>query len=348
VSTLCGSIGTGTGRAFLIASLLAVAAPDRAAAADPAPATAQRRSIAASVVDLAGKPVRGVMVFASDAGTDAVAAMSASNDHGQVELVVPQGRYNFGVLSPAVGVTRLVPRGPGRIELVVAPLPANPIDAAANQPAASIDAPRGFVLRGRVVDETGVGLEGIRVEVVRATETVVATVFTGSGGTFDVAIPGGRFRVRASAPGFNSVRSAHQGGRLVVVMAIAAEAQQVTITEGRVFSVRPSDSIDPEYTPPAPVRALLQFAYGICPSANPLRAQDKRLLKKYWYLDVLRRERPNPASVSTTVCTPVMAYRPPDFPTTTIGGFDIWNDAVPAGAYIQVDNGNRYVIPSER
>jgi hypothetical protein len=351
VGALHGSIARGRGRAIFIASVLAVAAADpaRAAADDPPAAAVERRSIAGTVVDLAGKPMRGVMVFAADAGTDAVAAVAASDADGKVQLVVPQGRrHNFGVLSPAVGVTRLVSRGPGRFELVVTALPPNPLDVAANQPAASIDAARGFVLRGRVVDETGVGLEGIRVEAARETGDVIATVFSGAGGTFAVAVPGGRSRVRASAPGFNSVRSAHQGGRLVVVMAIAAEAQRVTITEGRVFSVRPGDSIDPEYTPPAPVRALLRFAYGICPSANPLRAQDKRGLKKYWYLDVLRRERPNPASVSTTTCTPVTAYRPPGFPTTTIGDFEIWTDAVPAGPYMQVDNGNRMVIPSER
>ena len=298
-------------------------------------------------MDLAGKPRQGVMVFAADAVTDAVAAVAASDADGKVELLVPQGRYNFGVLSPAVGVTRLVPRGTGRFELVVAPVPPNPIEVADSQPAASIDAPRGFVLRGRVVDETGVGLEGIRVEAARETGDVVAAVFSGASGTFAVAVPGGRTRVRASAPGFKSARSAHQGGRLVVVMAIAAEAQRVTITDGRVFSVRPADSIDPEYTPPAPVRALLQFAYGVCPSSSPLKAQDKRRLKKYWYLDVLRRQPPNPATVSTTVCTPVQTYRPPSFPTTIIGSFDIWTDAVPAGPYMQADNGNRMVLPSE-
>jgi hypothetical protein len=344
-------MGNGCGRAIFVASLLAGAVPHRsaaAAAADTAPAAAQRRSIVGTVVDPSSKPLRGVMVFASDASTDAVAAVAPSDADGKVELMVARGRYNFGVISPVFGVIRLVPRGPGRFDLVVAPLPPNPIDAAANQLAATIDAPRGFVLRGRVVDETGVGLEGIRLDAVRESGGVIATVFSDASGTFAVAVPGGHARLRASAPGFNPVRSAHQGGRLVVVMAIAAAAQRVTITEGSVFQVRPGDSIDPEYTPPAPVKALLRFAYGICPSATPLKAQDRRSLKKYWYLDVLRRERPNPATISTVVCTPVATYRPPGFPSTSLASFDIWTDAVPLGPYMQTDNGNRMVIPSER
>jgi hypothetical protein len=346
VGALRGSIGQGNGRVILIASLLAFAAPDRALAADAAPAV-KRLSITGTVVDPAGKPIADVMVFAADASTDAVAAVAASDAEGKVVLVLPQRRYNFGVLSPRFGVTQLVPRGPGRFQLVVASLPGNPIDGAAGEPAARIDAPRGLLLRGRVVDETGVGLEGVRLEASRESGAVIATVFSGNDGTFALAVPGGKFGLRATAPGLASVRSAHQGGRLVVVMGISAEAQPVTITEGRVFTIRPGDSIDPEYTPPAPVRALLRFAYGICPARTPMRAQDKRGLQKYWYLDVLRRTPPNPATISTVACTPASAYQPGSVPRTNIGGFDIWNDAVPAGPYMQANNGNRLILPDE-
>jgi hypothetical protein len=344
-----GSVWRGLGRAIAVAGLLVLALPQRALQAAPeAPAPAvKRRSIAGMVVDPAGKPLRDVMVFAADASTEAVAAVALSNEEGKVDLVVPQGRYNFGVLSATFGVTQLVPRGSGRFELVVAPLPPNPVERAASEPAARVDAPRGFVLRGRVVDETGVGLEGVRLEAARDTGPVIATVYSSTDGTFAMAVPGGRTGVRATAPGFKAARSAYQGGRLVVVMAIDAEAQRVTITEGRVFSVRPGDSIDPEYTPPAPVRALLRFAYGICPSPTPLRARDKSNLKKYWYLDVLRREPPNPATISTVTCTAASAYQPASVPSTTIGSFDIWYDAVPAGPYLPVDSGNRLVLPSE-
>ncbi len=334
---LVGLLGVTSGRG-------ARAAPD-----DPPAPAVKRRTIAGTVMDMTGRPVDGLMVFAADARTDAVAAMAASDAAGKVQLVVPQGRYNFGVVSPAFGVTRLVPAGPGRFELVVARLPPSAVDGTdAAEPAASVESPRGFVLRGRVVDETGVGLDGIRLEAVRESGAPIATVWSGADGTFAVAVPGGRTRLRATAPGFRSARSAYQGGRLVVVMAIAAEAQQMTITEGRVFTVRPGDSIDPEYTPPAPVRALLRFAYGICTSASPLRARERRALKKYWYLDVLRREAPNPASVSSVTCTSPTAYQPGSFPSTALGSFDIWNDAVPLGPYLQVDDGNSLALPADR
>jgi hypothetical protein len=330
-------VGTSSG-AVILAGLLVLAT----ARAEEGPA---RRAVAGTVVDSTGRPLRGVMVFAADASTDAVVAMAASDAQGKVELLVPQRRYNFGILSPTLGVARLIPGGAGRFQLVLTALPPNPVDTASTQPAARIDAPRAFVVRGRVVDETGVGLEGVRLEAARETGAVIATVFSGGDGTFAVAVPGGQSRLRASAPGFDPVRSARQNGRLVVVMAIAAEAQRITITEGRVFRVRPGDSIDPEYTPPAPVKALLRFAYGICPAATPLRAADRRALKKYWYLDVLRREPPNPATISTVVCTPPTAYQPTSAPRSTIGGFDIWNDAVPAG---EANNGTKLVVPGER
>jgi hypothetical protein len=290
---------------------LAAAAEAPAPPATPAPAV-QRRTVTATVVNAAGKPVPAVMVFAANSTTDAVAAVATSDAEGKVEMVVPQGRHNFGILSPRFGLMQLAPRGPGRLELVVAALPPNLIENTAGEPAARIDAPAGFVLRGRAVDESGGGLAGVRLEAARESGAIIATVFSSADGTFALGLPGGRFQLRASAPGLNAVRSAHQGGRLVVVMAIAAEAQALTITDGRMFSVRPGDSIDPEYTPPAPVRALLRFAYGICASATPMRARDKLALKKYWYLDVLRRNPPNPA-----------------------------------GPYMQAENGNRLVLPSE-
>jgi hypothetical protein len=343
MGTLCGSYAT---RVVLVAGLLGLAG--RAWAADAEQPGARRRPVSGSVVDLAGKPLRGVMVFAADASTDAVVAMAASDAEGNVELVVPGRRHNFGVLSPTLGVTRLVPRGPARFELVVAALPPDPTAGAAGEPAARIDAPHAFVLRGRVVDETGAGLEGVRLEAARPTGAVVATVFSGPDGNFGLAVPGGQSRLRASAPGFNAVRSAHQGGRLVVVMAIVADPQRVTITTGRVLSFRPSDSIDPEYTPPAPVKALLRFAYGICPSATPLKAQEKSALKKYWYLDVLRRPPPNPATISTTACTAPAAYQPTSVPRTTIADFEIWADAVPAGPYLEAGNGKRQALPADQ
>jgi hypothetical protein len=110
----------------------------------------------------------------------------------------------------------------------------------------------------------------------------------------------------------------------VIVMGIAADPQRVTVTDGRVLSFRPSDSIDPEYSPPAAVRSWLQYAYGICPPRFPLKAHDRRGLKKYWYLDVLRSEPPNPATISTVNCTTAASYELLRASTTTLLGFETW------------------------
>jgi Carboxypeptidase regulatory-like domain len=305
---------------------LALAALVQSAVAADAPA---RRAVSALVVDAAGKPVRGVVVFAADATTHAVAAMAVSDEAGEAQLVVPPRRHDFGIQSPTFGVARFDRRGPLGFVLVVTPVPPELPDAANDAPAAKINAPQAYVMSGRVIDEAGGPLEYVRVTVVRPSGGVAAAAFTGRDGAFVLLIPGGESVVRASALGLKTARSAQQGGRLVIVMGVAAEAQRLTITSGRVLSFRPSDSIDPEYTPPAPVKAWLRYAYGICPQSAPLKAYEKRALKKYWYLDVLRREPPNPATIATITCTTPSAYQPPSAPQGNLGGFDIPIEALP-------------------
>ena len=296
-------------------------------------APAGQQTVAGAVVDTSGRPLQNVVVFAADAGSDAVAAVAVSDEAGKVALAVPPRRHNFGVLSSTLGVVRLNTPGPLRFELVVAPLPPVVTGATPDAPAARINAPRAYIVRGRVVDESGAGLEGVRLEAYRETGIVVATSFSSADGGFAIVVPGGKSQLRASAPGLFTARSVQQSKRLLLVMAIAADLQRLTFTSGRVLSFRPSDSIDPEYTPPAPVRTWLQFTYGICPASAPLKASEKRALKKYWYLDVLRREPPNPASISTINCTPPTSYQPPAGPPTNIGGFDIWPDAIGGQRY---------------
>jgi hypothetical protein len=298
---------------LVLAARAAVAAPDRL--------------VSGVVVDLAGEPVREVMVFASDARTETVVGMTVSGAAGEVALSLPRRPHNFGVMSATIGVVRLTPRGPGRFELVTAPLPRPPATPATPDPGTTVEAPRAFVLRGRVVDEGGGGLEGVRIESVRPAGSVATAALTAVGGQFAVMVPGGRSTVRALAPGFKLARSAYKDGRLIVVLAIAAEPQRITITSGRVLSFRPADSLDPEYLPPAPVRAWLQYAYGICPHSGILKAHERREMKKYWYLDVLRREPPNPASISTVNCLPPSQYQQLPPGQTMSQGFEVWVEA---------------------
>lgn len=291
------------------------------------PASAPPKRIAAGrVVDATGQPRPNVIVFATDAGTDQVVAMASSDGDGRVALILPRRRHNFGILSATLGVRDLVSRGPGRFDLVVTALPAPPPIAASD--GVPVVARGATVVRGRVVDETGAPLLGVRLDAVRPTGGLATTGFSGAGGVFAVTLPGGDFRLRPTAPGLVLSRSTQQGERLVIIMTVDAEIQRLTITTGRVLQFRPSDSIDPEYTPPAVVKTWLRYAYGICPSA-PLTAAEKRTLRKYWYLDVLRSEPPNPATISTSTCTTPSAYQPTAVPQTgTVGGFDIWLEGV--------------------
>jgi hypothetical protein len=311
----------------ILARLAAVQSARGAGASGPEKGGATRgRTVSVVVVDQAGTPLPGVMVFTADGAR--IVAMAQADERGAVELLGPRPRFNFGVLSPSLRLAGVTPRGGGRFDLVTAPLPPRMDGDGTEREIARLTAPRALVFHGKVVDETGVGLRGVRLEAVRATGALVSTVYSGEAGHFALVVPGGEFGLRASAPGLEAARSGLRDGQLVVVMGIAADVQTVTITPGRTLSFRPSDSIDPEYTPPAAVRAWLQFAYGICPAVGPLKAAERRNLKKYWYLDVLREDPPNPASVSGSSCTPPSAFdmRPRGQGVTS--GFEIWEDAV--------------------
>jgi hypothetical protein len=296
-----------------------------AALAQSAPAHGVARPIEGWVVDAGGHPLGGLMVFAADAETDALVAMTTSSRDGHVELTLPRRRHNFGILSPRLGVVRLRPRGAG-FELVVRSLPLDEGQGAApDQREAWLNMPRAALVRGRALDEAGVGLAGVRLEVVRRSGIVSSAILSGAGGEFAIFLPGGESWVRASAPGLKVVSSSRQDGRLTIVLGVAVEIQNVTIGGGRVLTFRPADSIDPEYSPPAKVRSYLAFAYGICPSTGPLKAHEKRALKRYWYLEVLRSTPPSPATISTTTCTPASQYEIPPG-QVNVGGFESWRE----------------------
>jgi hypothetical protein len=61
-----------------------------------------------------------------------------------------------------------------------------------------------------------------------------------------------------------------------------------------------------------------------------VRGHETAALKKYWYLDVLRSEPPNPATVSSASCTSPSDYRLPPG-QATVGGFELWQDALVGG-----------------
>jgi hypothetical protein len=326
---------------FTLIALVLLAGQD---AGGQSPAT---RTVDGRVVDVAGGALQGVVVFAADATSDAIATVSTSDSNGHVQLVMPDRRHDFGVLSARYGVTRLTTTGPGSFTLVLRALPADPRLVGPSPTGGGTPAPvkapveghvavqggRASVIRGRVIDESGQGLAGVRVEGIRATGTVAAVAISGPNGVFTLAVPGGETRLHAYAPGLKLVRSvvpadgkASGRGRVVLVMGIAADIQNIVVTSGRVLRVSPQDSIDPEYTPPAPVKAWLLFAYGICAQSKPMTRAQKQVLKKYWYLDVLRSEPPNQAAIAGGNCSPPSLYDMPSLRVTagfgSLVGFD--------------------------
>ena len=296
--------------------------------------------VAGQVTDASGRPLPGVVVIAVDPARETIVRMATADHRGDVRMPLPPRPHLFGVMSSQLAVDRLIQRGADAFVLVLKPLPA----AGGAPPARGTEAPvfrsaTAALVHGRVVDESGRGLAGVRVDGLRATEwsrddqgefrargVVVSSALSGADGVFVLALPAGDTQLQARAPGLKLVRSSvrpserpGRTGHAALVMGIDAEVQSIVIRDGHTLRVRIEDSIDPEYTPPAAVRAWLQFAYGICSATTPLAAGQKRALRRYWYLDVLRREPPNPASISATDCVPAPSYDPT--PLTARAGY---------------------------
>lgn len=309
-------------------------------------------TVLGTVVGADQRPVPRVIVFAVDPRTASIALMVASDEQGRVRLRLAPGSHRFGVMSPHLGVERLVNKGPAEFVLVLRPLPP-PAGAAPAEgtEAPVVRTPGALLIQGRVVDESGAGLAGVRVDGLRATEwepragkmraggvVVVSSALSGTNGAFNLAIPGGDTQIQARAPGLLLVRSSNlldqrrqpRADRPILVMGIDAAAQEIIVSERRVLRIHLEDSIDPEYSPPAPVRAWLQYAYGICPPRHPLTVREKQALQKYWYLHVLRADPPSPASISAGACIPPAAHAAAPLTVRagfgSVAGFDIVNE----------------------
>jgi hypothetical protein len=281
------------------------------------------RAFSGQVVDQAGKPVAGLLVFAADRRTDGIEAMAITDQQGKLQLALLPGPHNFGVFSATLAPLLVGSRGPAAFQLVVGPLRA-PAGGAAGAPAVTFDAGGPRVIRGRVVDELGVGLRGVFIEALPGSGALKTATVSDARGTFALPVPGGPCHLVARAPGLKLMSSQLDRGRLLLVMTVAAEAQQLVVSDGRLLRFDLRDSIDPEYSPPAPVRAWLLQAYGICPNSSPLTARQRQALRKYWYLDVLRQPPPSPATISTADCTPAHLHEvlPPE--TVRVQGFVTW------------------------
>jgi hypothetical protein len=300
-----------------------------AAGASAAPDQPPLRLFSGRVVDQAGRPVANLLVFAADRRTDGIEAMAVTDRQGKLQLPLLPGPHNFGVFSATLAPLLVSSPEPATFQLVVGPLRA-PAELSEGATPLTLEAGGPRVIRGRVVDELGVGLRGVFIEGRPASGALKTATLSDERGTFALPVPGGRCALAAHAPGLEVMSSQLNRGRLILVMTIAAETQRLVVSDGHLLRFDLRDSIDPEYSPPAPVRAWLLQAYGICPNTSPLTIRQRQALRKYWYLDVLRQPPPSPATISTADCTPAHLHEvlPPE--TVRVQGFVTWVEAARA------------------
>lgn len=271
--------------------LLAVLSVGPAGANDSGGAGEPLIQLAGDVVDPLGRPVAQIEVFAVFAGGSRVTAAVATGRDGRFALSVPRRAHDLGVLSPVWGLRRVEERGPNLARLHVTPVffkgalaealatpqvttgvVVRPLDA---PDAVSFEGPTVGKVTGRIVDETGAPLPGVRVLAVnpRTGNPVTATV-TDKEGNYRLVAPAGGLQLRVASAGLMLVRVERRTeGRLDFVLTVDAAPEAVTIYTGEVLRFRMSDSIWPEYHPPPEARAKLLLDYGI---ATPPRCSTGR------------------------------------------------------------------------
>jgi hypothetical protein len=193
------------------------------------------------VTDEEGRALPGETVVAVDAGRQVILSLAVCDEAGRTEMILPEQSTAFTVMSPRYRVARLIARGPRERTLVLRALPAPSGTGPSKAPVVRTQPP--ILIRGRVVDEGGRGLAGVRVDGVRATEwkkteagmrakgVVISSVLSDFGGSFTLPIPSGDIQIQPRAAGLVLVRSTvmTEGGRAradrpVLIMAAPGDA----------------------------------------------------------------------------------------------------------------------------
>jgi hypothetical protein len=254
-----------------------------------------RTRVTVAVTDASGAPVAEMLVFAADAASDEIVSVVATDAGGRAAFELDGRPHNFGLYSTNRPILKHARAGEANLAIQVgAPLR----ESARPGPGVRLNLPRARVLRGRVVDEGGAPLAGVRVQVIRPSGTVATTAISDRAGRVVAPVVQGRAFVTAFAPGLKLKQGTNAGAELRLVMTIDSEPQTITVSDRHVIRFHLRDSVDPEYVPPAPVKAWLCWAYGIGLPDRPLTGEDRKTIKKYWWLDKLREEPPNPARVA--------------------------------------------------
>lgn len=216
-------------------------------------AAAQGQTVRVSgevVMEGGGGGVSGVTVFAVDERTRNVSGWATSGAQGRFVVHVPGGANRFSAVAADYTMVRVEKLRRGKLRIVVQ-LQGQPHAT----PSASLSV-RGHgesleVVGGRVVDETGVGLSGVRLMLITSQGQRVAMVSTSAGGTFEAAVAPGPHDLLVFAPGLQLQDLAETGrNRWTITLAVAGGVETV-----RIEADGPGDPDNPD----ARERARLTF-----------------------------------------------------------------------------------------
>jgi hypothetical protein len=223
------------------------------------------------VVDEAGRAVVGATVYAVDGRDGTVTGQVASGSEGRFVVgVAPRRRHRFYADAADWSLVRSEKTAPGEIRLVMRRKPSMIV---AGQGELAVVATAGTLARsaggtspnellsGRMLDEAGHGLGGVRLILRTPAGQTVAEVDSGRAGDFVAAVQPGRYRIQMFAPGLRAVKQAEAGpNRWLITLGIAAGVESMHLHEDR-------PATDPD-NPVASDRARLTFE-GRVVSAQP-------------------------------------------------------------------------------
>jgi hypothetical protein len=133
-----------------------------------------------------------------------IAAWTTSGPQGRFALAIPRGRHRFSAVAPDYSLVRIEDPRPGRIRIVVQvqghPRATSSADVVVIRGSADGHDPLEIV-SGRVIDETRVGLPGVRLMLVAPDGRTVALVNTAADGAFEAAARPGPYKLLVFAPG---------------------------------------------------------------------------------------------------------------------------------------------------
>ena len=259
---------------------------DAAAPRDSGPPGVQ---LAGKVVDSAGKPVPGVVVFAVDRSSPQIRAMARSGAGGIFRMGLEPVVHDFGIMSAAFLLAGYQRVGPSNVLLTIAPAfpETSPLKALerskqsflghvfpyARDPAARapVPAPAGGALSigmvtGTITDELGAALGGVRLLAIdERKNALIAVTQTDPRGRYTLVTLAGPNRFVVYAPGLlmRGVRRSGKPGVFDFIMKVDPNPEELTLRTGRKLSFRLEDSIFPEAVPPAKAKAVISADYGI-------------------------------------------------------------------------------------